>query len=55
MTDDPLVGDDDDTFFQPKRLKSRKVWVTSPYFFKAVFFFELSTVSAGNPNKEQIQ
>ena len=48
VTDDPQVGDDDD------RQKSKKVWVTSPQFFKAVFFV-LSRVGIGTINIEPIQ
>ena len=56
MTDDPSAGDDNDkfelaTFFQSK---SKKVWVMSPSFFKAVFFV-LSAAGVDTPNAEPVQ
>ena len=53
MTDDPLVGDDDDTLatFSNQRVKKSG----SPLLncFEAVFF--VSTVGIGTPNVEPIQ
>ena len=56
MTDDPLVGDDDDTFelatFSNQRVRKSGSPVLN--FFEAVFFV-LSTVGIGTPNVEPIQ
>ena len=56
MTDDPLVGDDDDKLslatFSNQRVKKSASLLNN--FFEAVFFV-LSTVGIGTPNVEPIQ